>query len=69
MNRGDLIKGLVTGLILAALFLKWSFDAYIPDRTMALVTGAVLVGGTIIMFVILGRSGSRKDNSQKDKRD
>ena len=69
MNRGDLIKGLVTGLILAALFLKWSFDAYIPDSTMALVTGAVLVGGTIIMFVILGRSGSRKDNSQKDNRD
>ena len=69
MKRGDQIQGIVTGLILAVLFLWWSFEVTVPDDTMALILGATLVGGTAALFLILRRSGSRKDDSKQDDPD
>jgi hypothetical protein len=67
MKKISRIEGFITGLVLAAAFLRVSFEKELPDHVLVPITAVALIGATVVIFLLLNRSySSRKNNRDSE---
>jgi hypothetical protein len=69
LKRTGRIEGIITGLVLAAAFLRVSFEEKLPDHILVPITAIVLVGATIVIFLLLNRAYSGRSKGADNSSD